>query len=43
MIVGRESWMLHGLYEYWMITNSARAIDVIVAVKEPHDMFFFEK
>ncbi|XP_019873494.1 hamartin isoform X2 [Aethina tumida] len=38
-----ESWLLNGLYEYYIRTNSVRSMDVLVNIKEPHHTFLFEK
>lgn len=39
----RDSWLLNGLYEYYLSTNSANTIVILVSIKEPHHQFLFER
>ncbi|VVC28745.1 Hypothetical protein CINCED_3A011113 [Cinara cedri] len=39
----REPWLVNGMYDYFMATYSQRAVEVLVAVREPHDKFLFDK
>ncbi|XP_025416247.1 hamartin isoform X2 [Sipha flava] len=39
----REPWLLNGMYDYFMSTGSQRAVEVLVAVREPHDKHLFDK
>ncbi|KAG5882070.1 hypothetical protein JTB14_023790 [Gonioctena quinquepunctata] len=38
-----ESWLLHGLYDYYLSTNSERAMDILVNIKEPHHSYLFDR
>lgn len=31
------------MYDYFMSTGSQRAVEVLVAVREPHDKFLFDR
>ena len=33
----KETWMLSSLVDYYYITSSKEAMDVLINVKEPHD------
>ncbi|XP_022179521.1 hamartin isoform X3 [Myzus persicae] len=39
----KEPWLLNGMYDYFMSTGSQRAVEVLVAVREPHDKYLFDK
>lgn len=39
----KETWVLNLIYDYYLATDSLRAVDVIVAIKEPHDKYFFDR
>ncbi|XP_016662477.1 hamartin isoform X3 [Acyrthosiphon pisum] len=39
----KEPWLLNGMYDYFMSTGSQRAVEVLVAVREPHDKYLFDR
>ncbi|XP_066991586.2 hamartin isoform X2 [Anabrus simplex] len=39
----RESWLVNGLFEYYLATSSMRPVDILVGVREPHDKHLFDK
>lgn len=39
----KEAWLLNGIFDYYLITNSARCIEILVGVREPHDKHLFDK
>ncbi|XP_050534355.1 hamartin isoform X1 [Daktulosphaira vitifoliae] len=39
----REPWLLNGMYDYFMSTGSQRAVEVLVAIREPHDKYLFDR
>ncbi|XP_059477895.1 hamartin isoform X2 [Neocloeon triangulifer] len=39
----KDSWLVNGMFDYYLNTNSNRVIDVLVGVREPHDMYLFER
>ncbi|XP_077986849.1 hamartin-like [Glandiceps talaboti] len=39
----REPWLLNGLVDYYMASNSQRAIEILTTVREPLDKHLFEK
>lgn len=41
--VTKESWLLNGMFDYYLNTNSARCIEILVSVREPHDKYLFDK
>ncbi|CAH0547663.1 unnamed protein product [Brassicogethes aeneus] len=38
-----DPWLLNGIYDYYLKTNSVRSMDVLVNIKEPHHQFLFER
>lgn len=38
-----ESWLLNGLYEYFLNSNSERAMEILVNIKEPHHIYLFDR
>ncbi|CAH1109601.1 unnamed protein product [Psylliodes chrysocephalus] len=38
-----EPWLLNGLYEYYLNTNSQRAMEILVNIKEPHHIYLFDR
>lgn len=39
----KETFLLNLIYDYYLANKSLRAVDVIVAMKEPHDRHFFDR
>ncbi|KAK9499965.1 hypothetical protein O3M35_002893 [Rhynocoris fuscipes] len=39
----KESWLLSGIFDYYISTGSLRAVDIIVGVREPHERYFFDR
>lgn len=39
----KESWLLNGIFDYYVVTGSARCIEILVSVREPHDKYLFDK
>uniref|UniRef100_A0A8D8QP64 Hamartin n=1 Tax=Cacopsylla melanoneura TaxID=428564 RepID=A0A8D8QP64_9HEMI len=39
----KEPWLVNGLVDYFLVSNSIRAVDVLVIVREPHDRFLFDR
>ncbi|XP_063919767.1 hamartin isoform X2 [Zophobas morio] len=39
----RDSWLVNGLYDYYLSTNSANTIVVLVNIKEPHHQYLFDR
>ncbi|XP_030766051.1 hamartin isoform X4 [Sitophilus oryzae] len=39
----QEPYVIHGLYEYYLSTSSVRCIEIIIALKEPHQQFLFDR
>lgn len=39
----KEAWLLHGLVDYFIDTQSPRCLEIIVGVREPHDRHLFDK
>uniref|UniRef100_T1HA06 Uncharacterized protein n=1 Tax=Rhodnius prolixus TaxID=13249 RepID=T1HA06_RHOPR len=39
----KESWLLNGIFEYYISTGSLRSVDIIVGVREPHERHFFDR
>ncbi|XP_071443239.1 hamartin isoform X2 [Hetaerina americana] len=39
----KESWLLNGIFDYYMSTNSNRIVEILVGVREPHDKYLFDR
>lgn len=39
----KESWLLNGMFDYYLNSGSVRAIDVLICVREPHDRYLFDR
>uniref|UniRef100_A0AAR5PLV8 Hamartin n=1 Tax=Dendroctonus ponderosae TaxID=77166 RepID=A0AAR5PLV8_DENPD len=38
-----ESWLINGLYDYYLSSNSVRCMEVIITLREPHQQFLFDR
>ncbi|XP_011495436.1 PREDICTED: hamartin [Ceratosolen solmsi marchali] len=39
----KDNWLVNGLFDYYLSTNSLRAVEVLAGVREPHDKHLFDK
>ncbi|XP_049827317.1 hamartin isoform X4 [Schistocerca gregaria] len=39
----KESFMVNGLFEYYLTTSSVRSAEILAGVREPHDKHIFDK
>lgn len=39
----KECWLIYGMMEYFLNTNSMRIVEILVKVQPPHDIFIFDK
>ncbi|CAH1390368.1 unnamed protein product [Nezara viridula] len=39
----KESWLLNGMFDYYLSCGSERSIDVLICVREPHDRYLFDR
>ncbi|XP_014230737.1 hamartin [Trichogramma pretiosum] len=39
----KDNWLVHGLFDYYLSTESLRAVEVLSGVREPHDKHLFDK
>ncbi|XP_075228593.1 tuberous sclerosis 1 protein hamartin isoform X1 [Lycorma delicatula] len=39
----KESWLMNGLFDYYLATGSLRVIEVLVGVREPHEKYLFDR
>ncbi|XP_043481993.1 hamartin [Leptopilina heterotoma] len=39
----KDNWLVNGLFEYYLSTNSNRAVDVLAKVREPHDKHLLDR
>ncbi|KAG8232141.1 hypothetical protein J437_LFUL012151 [Ladona fulva] len=39
----KEPWLLNGIFDYYISTNSYRMVDILVGVREPHDKYLFDR
>lgn len=42
-ILVHESWLINGLYDYYLFSNSVRCMEVIITLREPHQQFLFDR
>ncbi|XP_055679805.1 hamartin [Lutzomyia longipalpis] len=38
----KESWLVHGMVDYFCQTNSIRIVEILVKVQNPHDQYIFD-
>ncbi|CAG9771041.1 unnamed protein product [Ceutorhynchus assimilis] len=39
----QEPWLINGLYDYYLNTNSVRCMEVLINLREPHQNFLFDR
>lgn len=39
----KESWLVNGLFDYYLSTGSVRTVEILVGVREPHDKYLFDR
>lgn len=39
----KDAWLVNGLFDYYLSTNSSRAVEVLVGVREPHDKHLLDR
>ncbi|KAL3284794.1 hypothetical protein HHI36_018935 [Cryptolaemus montrouzieri] len=39
----KESWVINGLYEYYLNSNSLRSMEILASVNEPHHKYLFDR
>ena len=39
----KDSWLVNGLFDYYLSTDSLRAIEVLSGVREPHDKHLLDR
>lgn len=39
----KDPWLVNGLYDTYLSSNSTRLMEVLVNVKEPHNTYLFDK
>ncbi|XP_044014217.1 hamartin-like isoform X2 [Aphidius gifuensis] len=39
----KDNWLVNGLFDYYLSTNSLRAIEVLAGVREPHDKHLLDR
>lgn len=42
-LIAKDSWLLNGVYDYFMQSQSLKVVDVLAMVNEPHDKYFLDK
>lgn len=43
LIVVKEPWLVNGLYDHYMKTNSVRVLEILINVPESHHDYLFNK
>jgi tuberous sclerosis protein 1 len=41
--LAKDNWLVNGLFDYYLSTDSLRAVEVLAGVREPHDKHLFDK
>ncbi|KAJ8668700.1 hypothetical protein QAD02_010363 [Eretmocerus hayati] len=39
----KDNWVVNGLFDYYLSTDSLRAVEILSGVREPHDKHLFDK
>ena len=39
----KESWLVNGLFEFYVQSGSPRCLELLLNVREPHERFLFDK
>ncbi|XP_015607620.1 hamartin [Cephus cinctus] len=39
----KDSWLVNGLFDYYLSTNSLRAVEILAGVREPHDRHLLDR
>lgn len=39
----KDSWLINGLFDYYLSTNSARTAEVLAGVRDPHDKHLLDR
>ncbi|XP_066601803.1 hamartin [Prorops nasuta] len=39
----KDNWLVNGLFDYYLSTNSVRAVEVLTGVREPHDKHLLDR
>ncbi|XP_008215253.1 hamartin isoform X2 [Nasonia vitripennis] len=39
----KDNWLVNGLFDYYLSTDSLRAVEVLAGVREPHDKHLFDR
>ncbi|XP_046735382.1 hamartin isoform X1 [Diprion similis] len=42
-LITKDNWLVNGLFDYYLSTNSLRAVEVLVGVREPHDKHLLDR
>lgn len=42
-MAAKDNWLVNGLFDYYLSTNSLRAIEVLAGVREPHDKHLLDR
>ncbi|XP_066138262.1 hamartin-like isoform X1 [Euwallacea fornicatus] len=39
----QEPWLINGLYDYYLNSNSLRCMEMLITLREPHHLFLFDR
>lgn len=39
----KDNWLVNGLFDYYLSTNSLRAVEVLAGVRDPHDKHLLDR
>ncbi|KAK9882395.1 hypothetical protein WA026_020917 [Henosepilachna vigintioctopunctata] len=39
----KDSWLINGLYEYYLSSNSLRSMEILANINEPHNKYLFDR
>lgn len=41
--VAKDNWLVNGLFDYYLSTNSLRIVEVLAGVRDPHDKHLLDR
>lgn len=43
LFTAKDNWLVNGLFDYYLSTNSLRAVEVLAGVRDPHDKHLLDR
>lgn len=39
----KDNWLINGLFDYYLSTNSLRAVEILAGIRDPHDKHLLDR